>query len=616
MSCTVKDETIIEEFDSSLINDNEIILLKGKFHEVDGGAQLTDNNLVARYCFRTLLKYPIIYGYNRYSCGTHYIHFEIEKRGDLRCFFGIGTSLEMVNRVITVDTDNKSLYGWWGLNSFVINGKVQRSKEKNDIKNYDELTLILKCDHQQIELEHHRTKRLLKLSIDITLCPFPWKIVVELPTYGDCVRIIRSSHMFKMATITVKQPCAKCNKGGGVTTCNGCRQTYCTKHFVEHRLELSQQMDGINRDHDVLREDLLKEIPKHSLFLRIDTWEQESISKIHLAAETARNDLQQLLNRTKNDLKLSIEKMTGELHSSQQTDDYTENELKQWLEQLKEFRKKLDSPLSTMTIINDDEIKSPIHLIRICDKQHQQLRQRSSTPTIRTPDYRTQHAKESIPCFIEKQQRPSTPTIRTCDHRTNTTKDSIAEKQLRSSTPTIRSSDHRTNSIKDSITEKFNEIDGKAILSEDNLVVTCCLASILTQPIIYGLNQYSSGKHQIRFRIEKMGDLRLFFGIIRSLENISRSGQAQNNNNNSLYGWWDLNETIINGKMQSSKYRNIVTTGDEITLVLDCDNKQIQLLHHRTKRVALCSIDPEKCPFPWKIVIRLQSAGDCLRILQ
>jgi hypothetical protein len=161
-----------------------------KFHEVDGGAALSDDGLVAKYCFRTLSKDPIIYGYKRYSYGTHNIHFQIEKRGDLRFFFGIVTSSEKVNRVISTNIDNKSLYGWWGLNSKVINGEVQRNKEKNDIKKYDELTLILKCDHQQIQLEHHRTKRLLELSIDITICPFPWKIIVELPTYVDCIRII------------------------------------------------------------------------------------------------------------------------------------------------------------------------------------------------------------------------------------------------------------------------------------------------------------------------------------------------------------------------------------------------------------------------------------------
>ena len=72
----------------------------------------------------------------------------------------------------------------------------------------------------------------------------------------------------------------------------------------------------------------------------------------------------------------------------------------------------------------------------------------------------------------------------------------------------------------------------------------------------------------------------------------------------------------MNGKAQTSKYRNIVTTGDEIALTVDCDNKQIQLQHHRTKRLAQLSIDLDKCPLPWKIVIRLQSAGDCVRIVQ
>ena len=175
---------------NNLVNENEFCLIKEKFNEVDGGASLSDDGLLAKYCFRALAKYPIIYGYKRYSFGTHCIHFHIEKRGDLRSFFGINTSLERVSRVISTEVDNRSLYGWWGLNSMVMNGQVRRTREKNDIEKYDDVTLILKCDQQQIQLEHHRTKRILQLSIDLTICPFPWKIVVELPMYGDCIRII------------------------------------------------------------------------------------------------------------------------------------------------------------------------------------------------------------------------------------------------------------------------------------------------------------------------------------------------------------------------------------------------------------------------------------------
>ena len=369
-----------------------------------------------------------------------------------------------------------------------------------------------------------------------------------------------------MATTTAKKPCAKCSKGGGVTTCDGCRQSFCTKHFVEHRNELSQQMTSICQDHQLFRQDMSSDIPKHPFLNRIDAWERESISKIQLTADAARTDLRQLLSRTKIDLQVSVEKLANELQVCQQSDDFTENDLKRWTEQLKDLRKKLDAPIM-ISFGNDEDHKSSIRLIRVSDKPHPHP-QRPISSVTRAPEQRTHQLKD-------------------CVYNTN---------------------------------EKFAEIDGKATLSDDHLLVTCCLASVLTQPIIYGTNRYATGKHQIRFRIDKMADLRLFFGIIRSLENISRSGQTQNNttnnNNSSLYGWWDLNEAVINGKTQTSKCRNIVTTSDEVTLTIDCENKLIQLQHHRTKRLAQLLIDLDKCPFPWKVVLRLQSAGDCVRIVQ
>lgn len=151
---------------------------------------MTEDGLVARYCFRTLAKYPIIYGCNRYASGTHHIRFQIDKRGDLRAFFGIIASTDRVCRVISVDNDNRSLYGWWGLNILVQNGRIQRNQEKNEVLKYDQLTLTINCDEHEIQLKHHRTNRLLKLSIDLLSCPFPWKLVVELTSYGDSVRIL------------------------------------------------------------------------------------------------------------------------------------------------------------------------------------------------------------------------------------------------------------------------------------------------------------------------------------------------------------------------------------------------------------------------------------------
>ena len=159
------------------------------FEEVDGGAALSDDRRMARYCFRTLAKYPIIYGSKRYSDGIHSIRFLIDKRADLRSFIGIVSSMDRVSRVISTENDNRSLYGWWGLNILVQNGKISRNQEKNEVQRFDQLTLKINCDEQEIQLEHHRTNRSLKLSIDPSVCPLPWKIVVELPSYGDSIRL-------------------------------------------------------------------------------------------------------------------------------------------------------------------------------------------------------------------------------------------------------------------------------------------------------------------------------------------------------------------------------------------------------------------------------------------
>src|SRR5437763_729331 len=113
-----------------------------------------------------------------------------------------------------------------------------------------------------------------------------------------------------MASLTMKQTCTKCSKGGGIAMCNGCQRSYCIKHFVEHRQELSQQMDNIGQEHDLLRRDMNYEKSTHSLFAHIDQWEQETIKMVQECAKKARIDLQQLLNQTKNELKMSVDRLT------------------------------------------------------------------------------------------------------------------------------------------------------------------------------------------------------------------------------------------------------------------------------------------------------------------
>jgi hypothetical protein len=357
-----------------------------------------------------------------------------------------------------------------------------------------------------------------------------------------------------MASATTKRTCAKCNKGGGTAMCYGCEQAFCTKHFIEHRQELSQQMDNIGQEHDVLRRDLTNEQAIHPLLARINQWEQESITKIQTAAKSARSDLQQLLNRAKNNLKTSVSEMTEKLQSSRDSDDYTELDIKKWTDQLQEFRKMLDTP-TTVNIDYENDARSVVRLIKVSHKQ-----------------------------------------------------------SLASSNETSQSHELKnwlSHSLEPSLGERFVDTVGKVTLSEEGLIATCSDSSS-SSSCIGGIGQYSSGVYFIRFRIEQLGsNYYAFFGIINSSKIITKNIW----NSVSCYGWWDLHYSIVSGEERRSNSSRIIQTGDEVTLMLDCDNRRIQLKHHRTHEIVNTSIDLRLCAFPWKIVIALCGKDNCVRIL-
>jgi hypothetical protein len=356
-----------------------------------------------------------------------------------------------------------------------------------------------------------------------------------------------------MASANVRKPCVKCSKGSGVAICDGCQQSFCIKHFGEHRQELSQLLENIAQEHDLLRRDLDQHSAEHCLLDRINMWEQETIARIRLSAEEARTDLRELLNRNKEELKKSVTKITDELQLCRESFDYTEVDINKWSEQLQALRKLLESS-STICITENDISKSIIHLIRVRDEQHS-------------------HSSNFAVAFI---QHPFAAMLN-C------------------------SSSH----------ERFDEIDGKAKASEENLLVTCYSKTFLFPTIIYGTNRYSTGIHCIHFRIENIGNS-IFFGISTSSDKIRRADVFDK----SLYGWWDLVRAVVGGELQKNADKKIATMGDQVTLVVDCNNRQIQLQHHQTNHQVKLVIDLDNCPFPWKIVVKLRAEGDCIRILQ
>jgi len=127
--------------------------------------------------------------------------------------------------------------------------------------------------------------------------------------------------------ITDKKHCAVCNKHGGVLICNGCRLTFCSKHVIKHRQELAYKLEDVMHEHDLIRQDIEQSSNEYSHLRKIDKWEKESIKKIQIAAETARVDLREILDKSKRRLIKKSHHINSNLNSSWKSDDFSENDL-------------------------------------------------------------------------------------------------------------------------------------------------------------------------------------------------------------------------------------------------------------------------------------------------
>lgn len=366
-----------------------------------------------------------------------------------------------------------------------------------------------------------------------------------------------------MESATVKKSCATCNKSGDVFTCRGCRQAFCAKHVDEHREKLTKEVENLAEEYELLQQEINRENEAQLLISLVNTWEQESLAKITQAAEVARTNLQEWIDRNSIEIKIPFERITNEVRACQQAEDYTETDLKRWIQQLEEFRNKMEKlPIIDMIDSTDTE---NIHLIKLIEPGQEQQHSSPMNQSTFTLD-RT---------IVSFQEPPPPPT----------------------QTLLVR--------------ERFAESLGGARLFDDGLLVIY-EGHWLGDSSVCGVNLYSTGTHHIRLRVlEKFYDAP-FFGIItgtqKNSEHVIESISAN--------GWGNLDFPIINGEKSSHLGRDkVIRSLDDLTLTIDCERKQIFLHHHRTKRLLHIPIDIRACPFPWKMIIVLRRRGDSVRIV-
>ena len=352
-----------------------------------------------------------------------------------------------------------------------------------------------------------------------------------------------------MAATTTKKPCSKCTKGIGILTCDGCQQSFCTKHILDHRQELSVKMDTIGQEFDLLRQDLTRDDQvTHPLLARIDVWEQESIQKIQQSAQQARNDLRQHLNRNQNDVKERCKRITDELQSTRESGDYTELDFKSWTDQLTKLRNMSEKPL-ILDLVEDEKALAAIRLIQIQERSEILLLSAAAQP------------------WRPRALRPPTPL--------------------------------------------FTQFVGNAAFSIDRR-----LARHTGEPdrstMVCVTQPYLSGTSQVDFRIEKKTNRYLFFGIIHSREEMSRTVFQSP----SLHGWMSPSMRVVNSRKIPSKNNGVYFLENGIiSLILNCNTSQLALAQNRTNISDRLVIDICTCPLPWRIVVAFFSPNDGVRLL-
>jgi chromosome segregation ATPase len=166
---------------------------------------------------------------------------------------------------------------------------------------------------------------------------------------------------------SAKKTCSKCDKGAGAFSCDGCQQSYCLKHVAEHRQELVSQLDGIEQEHDLFYEDLSNRMQtqsEHILFSRINQWEKDSINRIEKAAEESRNALKQTLDSVVDHGQKSLNQISLKLRRARELDDFFENDLARWTQQLTCLRADIDYMSNSIDLANDNSI-SVIKFVKI-----------------------------------------------------------------------------------------------------------------------------------------------------------------------------------------------------------------------------------------------------------
>jgi hypothetical protein len=159
------------------------------------------------------------------------------------------------------------------------------------------------------------------------------------------------------------------------------------------------------------------------------------------------------------------------------------------------------------------------------------------------------------------------------------------------------------------LSDIFERVCGTAQIKENGCLVVKGSSDGHTE--IRGKSEYSTGRHTLRFQVEQLAQNGwIFFGIISKSEPMKISSYSSP----STYGWSNRKQICVGGQFSEKSIDDIIQN-DTVILLINCDQRKIELKNERTNGTQELFVDINKCPFPWQLHFDPYAANIHVRIL-
>ena len=125
-----------------------------------------------------------VFGEKEYSQGQHKIRFIITKK-DAECLTTFGVMSQRIP---------SSVFGW-NSNDETVGVRVSSRGRQSDLKGETilQLELIVDCEQRKLSYYNERSAATRDISVDLNVCPFPWRLYFYLFHTNERIRLFSSA---------------------------------------------------------------------------------------------------------------------------------------------------------------------------------------------------------------------------------------------------------------------------------------------------------------------------------------------------------------------------------------------------------------------------------------